>query len=172
MPDETHVKETSGTWDVLDFQPGTDVKETFRQKPARHFRLRTFLAPLRRADAKQNSRRGRPTSSARSSLRRSLMRCGGNADARVSSSRVCRVASSGTRAAASLRSIFSRREVRPYYLLRGGMYADRPADDRFIVKEISRLEMDALLKFAPDYFDYMSKAFFHRVSPLTRRIPC
>lgn len=30
-------------------------------------------------------------------------------------------------------------------------------DDRFIVKEISRLEMDALLRFAPAYFDYMSK---------------
>ncbi|SCZ98276.1 BZ3500_MvSof-1268-A1-R1_Chr7-1g09080 [Microbotryum saponariae] len=31
-------------------------------------------------------------------------------------------------------------------------------DDRFIVKEISRLEMDALLRFAPAYFDYMSNA--------------
>ncbi|KAM0753044.1 hypothetical protein T439DRAFT_188475 [Meredithblackwellia eburnea MCA 4105] len=36
-------------------------------------------------------------------------------------------------------------------------------DDRFIVKEISRLEMDSLLRFAPAYFDYMSKAFFHKV---------
>lgn len=39
----------------------------------------------------------------------------------------------------------------------------RAVDDRFIVKEISRLEMDALLRFAPAYFEYMSKAFFHGV---------
>lgn len=39
-------------------------------------------------------------------------------------------------------------------------------DDRFIIKEISRLEMDALLVFAPAYFDYMSKAFFHGVSSI------
>ncbi|WVR06352.1 hypothetical protein IAU60_003383 [Kwoniella sp. DSM 27419] len=32
-------------------------------------------------------------------------------------------------------------------------------DDRFIAKEISRLEMDALTKFAPAYFDYTRKAF-------------
>jgi hypothetical protein len=33
------------------------------------------------------------------------------------------------------------------------------ADDRFIAKEISRLEMDALTKFAPAYFAYTRKAF-------------
>ncbi|WVQ72779.1 hypothetical protein IAR50_002339 [Cryptococcus sp. DSM 104548] len=32
-------------------------------------------------------------------------------------------------------------------------------DDRFIAKEITRLEMDALTKFAPAYFDYTRKAF-------------
>ncbi|KAL1412846.1 Mitochondrial distribution and morphology protein 12 [Vanrija albida] len=32
-------------------------------------------------------------------------------------------------------------------------------DDRFIVKEISRLEMDAITKFAPAYFEYTSTAF-------------
>ena len=31
-------------------------------------------------------------------------------------------------------------------------------DDRFIAKEISRLEMDALTKFAPAYFDYTRNA--------------
>lgn len=41
------------------------------------------------------------------------------------------------------------------------------ADDRFIAKEISRLEMDALLRFAPAYFEYMSKAIFHGVSQVT-----
>ena len=43
---------------------------------------------------------------------------------------------------------------------------DRP-DDRFIAKEISRLEMDALTKFAPAYFDYTRKAFHGHV----RRLP-
>lgn len=37
-------------------------------------------------------------------------------------------------------------------------------DDRFIAKEISRLEMDALTKFAPAYFDYTRKAFHGKVS--------
>jgi 1-phosphatidylinositol-3-phosphate 5-kinase len=32
------------------------------------------------------------------------------------------------------------------------------ADDRFIAKEISRLEMDALTKFAPAYFEYTKNA--------------
>lgn len=32
-------------------------------------------------------------------------------------------------------------------------------DDRFIAKEISRLEMDAITKFAPAYFDYTAAAF-------------
>lgn len=32
-------------------------------------------------------------------------------------------------------------------------------DDRFIVKEISRLEMDAITKFAPAYFEYTQTAF-------------
>ena len=37
-------------------------------------------------------------------------------------------------------------------------------DDRFIAKEISRLEMDALTKFAPAYFEYTRKAFQGHVS--------
>ncbi len=37
-------------------------------------------------------------------------------------------------------------------------------DDRFVIKQLSRLEMDALYKFAPAYFEYMSQAFFHEVS--------
>jgi len=31
-------------------------------------------------------------------------------------------------------------------------------DDRFIAKEVSKLEMDALTKFAPAYFEYMRRA--------------
>jgi len=46
-----------------------------------------------------------------------------------------------------------------------GAFADFP-DDRFIAKEISRLEMDALTKFAPAYFEYTRKAFQGHVSYL------
>jgi 1-phosphatidylinositol-3-phosphate 5-kinase len=37
-------------------------------------------------------------------------------------------------------------------------------DDRFVIKQLSRMEMDALYKFAPAYFEYMSHAFFHEAS--------
>jgi hypothetical protein len=37
-------------------------------------------------------------------------------------------------------------------------------DDRFLIKQMSRYEMDAFLRFAPAYFQYMSEAFFHEVS--------
>lgn len=38
------------------------------------------------------------------------------------------------------------------------------ADDRFLIKQMSRYEMDAFLRFAPAYFQYMSEAFFHEVN--------
>ena len=34
-------------------------------------------------------------------------------------------------------------------------------DDRFIVKELSHSELDAFIKFAPSYFEYMAQALFH-----------
>lgn len=34
-------------------------------------------------------------------------------------------------------------------------------DDRFILKELSHAELDAFIKFAPSYFEYMSQAMFH-----------
>lgn len=34
-------------------------------------------------------------------------------------------------------------------------------DDRFIVKELSHAELDAFIKFAPSYFEYMAQAMFH-----------
>jgi 1-phosphatidylinositol-3-phosphate 5-kinase len=37
-------------------------------------------------------------------------------------------------------------------------------DDRFIAKEVSRLELDALTKFAPSYFEYMKQSIQHNVS--------
>jgi 1-phosphatidylinositol-3-phosphate 5-kinase len=46
----------------------------------------------------------------------------------------------------------------------------KTSDDRFIVKEMSRMEMDAFLHFAPAYFDYMSRAFFHGLPTLLAKI--
>lgn len=37
-------------------------------------------------------------------------------------------------------------------------------DDRFIIKEVDKAEMKALLNWAPRYFEYMSKAFYQEVS--------
>jgi hypothetical protein len=38
------------------------------------------------------------------------------------------------------------------------------ADDRFIAKELSRAELQAMETFAPAYFDYMSSAVVAHVS--------
>ncbi|KAK9768053.1 Mitochondrial distribution and morphology protein 12 [Basidiobolus ranarum] len=43
-------------------------------------------------------------------------------------------------------------------------------DDRLIMKQMSRSEMDAFLKFAPYYFEYLSKAFFHELPTLLAKI--
>jgi hypothetical protein len=37
----------------------------------------------------------------------------------------------------------------------------RTADDRFVIKCISRTELQMFLESAPAYFEYMSKAFYH-----------
>jgi hypothetical protein len=37
-----------------------------------------------------------------------------------------------------------------------------------ILKQLSKPEMDALLKFAPSYFTYISEAFFHKVRGFER----
>lgn len=34
-------------------------------------------------------------------------------------------------------------------------------DDRFVIKELSHAELDAFIKFAPSYFEYMAQAMFH-----------
>ena len=34
-------------------------------------------------------------------------------------------------------------------------------DERFVIKSLSAVETQAFLRFAPDYFDYMSKCLFH-----------
>lgn len=38
-------------------------------------------------------------------------------------------------------------------------------DDRFIVKQLSRPEMEVFARFAPAYFEYMADALFQGVSP-------
>ncbi|KAK9701115.1 Mitochondrial distribution and morphology protein 12 [Basidiobolus ranarum] len=43
-------------------------------------------------------------------------------------------------------------------------------DDRLIMKQMSRSEMDAFLKFAPYYFEYLSKAFFHELPTLLAKV--
>jgi Phosphatidylinositol-4-phosphate 5-Kinase len=44
---------------------------------------------------------------------------------------------------------------------KSGASFSRTSDDRFIVKSISRLELQMFLDCAPAYFEYLSKAFFH-----------
>jgi len=36
-------------------------------------------------------------------------------------------------------------------------------DDRFIMKQLSKVELEAFIKFAPHYFQYMQKAIYHKV---------
>lgn len=36
-------------------------------------------------------------------------------------------------------------------------------DERFVLKSLSQVETQAFLKFAPDYFDFMSKCLFHNL---------
>jgi 1-phosphatidylinositol-3-phosphate 5-kinase len=46
--------------------------------------------------------------------------------------------------------------------------AHEAADDRFIAKELSRAELQAMETFAPAYFDYMSSAVVAHVSASTQ----
>ncbi|KAI9091886.1 hypothetical protein DFS34DRAFT_634485 [Phlyctochytrium arcticum] len=43
-------------------------------------------------------------------------------------------------------------------------------DDRLLIKQLSRVEMDALYKFAPAYFEYMSQAIFHDLPTVLAKI--
>ncbi|CCK69312.1 1-phosphatidylinositol-3-phosphate 5-kinase KNAG_0C01990 [Huiozyma naganishii CBS 8797] len=36
-------------------------------------------------------------------------------------------------------------------------------DDRFVIKELSHSELDAFIKFAPSYFEYMTQVMFHEL---------
>jgi 1-phosphatidylinositol-3-phosphate 5-kinase len=43
-------------------------------------------------------------------------------------------------------------------------------DNRLVVKQMSKYEMDAFVKFAPSYFEYMSQAFFHELPTALAKI--
>ncbi|KAJ1975037.1 Mitochondrial distribution and morphology protein 12 [Dimargaris xerosporica] len=43
-------------------------------------------------------------------------------------------------------------------------------DNRFIIKQLSKPEMDAFLKFAPHYFEYLAEAIFHELPTLLAKI--
>ncbi|KTW26813.1 uncharacterized protein T551_03275 [Pneumocystis jirovecii RU7] len=43
-------------------------------------------------------------------------------------------------------------------------------DDRLVLKQLSRLETEAFIKFAPSYFEYMSQAFFHELPTAMAKI--
>ncbi|ODV97519.1 hypothetical protein PACTADRAFT_14061 [Pachysolen tannophilus NRRL Y-2460] len=43
-------------------------------------------------------------------------------------------------------------------------------DDRFIIKELSHSEMDAFVKFAPSYFEYLAQALFHDLPTVLAKI--
>ncbi|KAG7843496.1 hypothetical protein KL942_000592 [Ogataea angusta] len=43
-------------------------------------------------------------------------------------------------------------------------------DDRFIIKELSRSELEAFVQFAPSYFEYFSQALFHSLPTVLVKI--
>ncbi|KAG0269558.1 1-phosphatidylinositol-3-phosphate 5-kinase [Actinomortierella ambigua] len=43
-------------------------------------------------------------------------------------------------------------------------------DDRFIMKQLSKVELEAFIKFAPHYFEYMHKAIYHKLPTVLAKI--
>lgn len=43
-------------------------------------------------------------------------------------------------------------------------------DDRFVIKELSTVELDSFVKFAPSYFEYMAQALFHELPTVIAKI--
>lgn len=43
-------------------------------------------------------------------------------------------------------------------------------DDRLVIKELSPIELEAFVKFAPSYFEYMAEAFFHELPTVLVKI--
>ena len=44
---------------------------------------------------------------------------------------------------------------------KSGASFSRTTDNRFVVKHITRTELQMFLDFAPAYFEYMAKSFYH-----------
>lgn len=42
-------------------------------------------------------------------------------------------------------------------------------DDRFIMKQLSKVELEAFIKFAPHYFQYMHQAIYQKVRVRSKR---
>ena len=43
-------------------------------------------------------------------------------------------------------------------------------DDRYVLKQMSKAEMDAFMKFAPFYFDYIAQTLFHALPSVLSQI--
>ncbi|EGB05698.1 hypothetical protein AURANDRAFT_54488 [Aureococcus anophagefferens] len=46
----------------------------------------------------------------------------------------------------------------------------KTADGRFVVKQITRTELQMFLEYAPAYFEYLSKSFFHKYDTLLVKV--
>lgn len=53
---------------------------------------------------------------------------------------------------------------------KSGSFFLKTRDNWLIVKQLNRSEMDALIKFAPAYFEYMSQAFFRDLPTVLAKI--
>jgi len=84
------------------------------------------------------------------------MLCGVHMTAKRVWSNLCRVALSGMRVEGSQVLHFLRQEVGSQFIITCGAYST--IDDRFIAKELSKAELQAMETFAPAYFDYMSSS--------------
>ncbi|KAL8278325.1 hypothetical protein RQP46_009217 [Phenoliferia psychrophenolica] len=140
MPDDVHPGDRSSTWGVLDLQPDGTDVEETLRKPEAKHFRLQFEEGTTKFFCKIFF------AEQFDALRRN---CGCSSQFVESLARCIKWESSGGRSKVDFL---------------------KTRDDRFIVKEISRLEMDSLLRFAPAYFDYMSKAFFHGLPTLLAKI--
>ena len=53
---------------------------------------------------------------------------------------------------------------------KSGSSFSKTADNRYIIKEVSKVELDGFLQVAPLYFEYLSNALFHQVPTILGKI--
>jgi 1-phosphatidylinositol-3-phosphate 5-kinase len=46
----------------------------------------------------------------------------------------------------------------------------KSSDERFVVKNVSKVELQMFLDFAPAYFEYMAKAYYHHLPTVLCKI--